>query len=44
VRPYKKAFSHKEAVRIIVEGKGTHFDLTLVNLFEEVAGTFRREP
>jgi putative two-component system response regulator len=42
-RPYKKAFSHEEAVRIILEGKGTHFDPTLVNLFEEVAGTFRRE-
>jgi putative two-component system response regulator len=43
-RPYKKAFSHAEAVRIITEGKGTHFDPALVNLFEEVAGTFRREP
>jgi putative two-component system response regulator len=41
-RPYKKAFSHEEAVRIIVEGKGTHFDPALVSLFEEVAGTFRR--
>jgi putative two-component system response regulator len=43
-RPYKKAFSHAESVRIIVEGKGTHFDPALVGLFEEVAGSFRREP
>jgi putative two-component system response regulator len=39
-RPYKKAFSHEDAVRIIVEGKGTHFDPTLVGVFEEVAETF----
>jgi putative two-component system response regulator len=42
-RPYKKPFSHEEAVRIITEGEGTHFDPTLVSLFEEIAGTFRRE-
>jgi putative two-component system response regulator len=42
-RPYKKAFSHEEAVRIILEGKGAHFDPALVILFEEVAGLFRRE-
>jgi putative two-component system response regulator len=42
-RPYKKPFSHEEAVRIILEGEGTHFDPKLVRLFEEVAGTFRRE-
>jgi putative two-component system response regulator len=40
VRPYKKAFSHEEAVRIIVKGRGTHFDPALVGLFEEVAETF----
>jgi putative two-component system response regulator len=42
-RPYKKAFSHEEAVKIIEEGKGTHFDPALVGLFEEVAGIFRQE-
>ncbi|MDR1241766.1 MAG: response regulator [Deltaproteobacteria bacterium] len=42
-RPYKKAFSHAESVRIIVEGKGTHFDPALVGLFEKVAGTFRQK-
>jgi len=34
-RPYKKAFSHDEAAKIIMEGRGTHFDPALVNLFEE---------
>lgn len=43
-RPYKKAFRHEEAVRIIVESKGTHFDPTLVGLFEEVAETFGKAP
>jgi putative two-component system response regulator len=41
-RPYKKAFSHDEAVRIIIEGKGTHFDPALVGLFEENSEVFRR--
>jgi putative two-component system response regulator len=41
-RSYKKAFSHEEAVKIIIEGKGTHFDPTLVSLFEECAEMFRQ--
>jgi len=36
-RPYKKAFSHEEAVKIISEGKGTHFDPVLVELFLSVS-------
>jgi putative two-component system response regulator len=32
-RPYKKAFSHEEAVTIITEGRGTQFDPNLVDLF-----------
>jgi putative two-component system response regulator len=32
-RPYKKAFTHEEAVKIITEGKGTHFDPSLVDVF-----------
>jgi putative two-component system response regulator len=32
-RPYKKAFTHEEAVRIITEGGGTQFDPALVELF-----------
>ena len=33
VRPYKKAFSHREAVEIMKEGRGTHFDPDLVVVF-----------
>ena len=36
-RPYKKAFSHEEAVNIIKEGKGTHFDPSLIDLFLSVS-------
>lgn len=32
-RPYKRPMSHEEAVQIIVEGRGTHFDPELVDLF-----------
>jgi putative two-component system response regulator len=34
VRPYKKAFDHESSVEIIRQGKGTHFDPMLVELFE----------
>ncbi|MDR1686039.1 MAG: response regulator [Desulfovibrio sp.] len=40
-RPYKKAFSHEQAAGIIKEGRGTHFDPVLADLFEEIAETFR---
>ena len=40
-RPYKRAFSHQDAVRIILDGKGTHFDPDLVSLFEQVAEQFQ---
>jgi len=33
VRPYKKAFSHEEAIQIIKEGRGTQFDPDLATLF-----------
>jgi len=42
VRPYKKAFSHEEAVLIILDGKGAHFDPALVNLLEQTAEQFRK--
>jgi putative two-component system response regulator len=32
-RTYKKAFSHRKAMEIILEGKGTFFDPSLVELF-----------
>jgi putative two-component system response regulator len=41
VRPYKKAFPHEEAVKIISEGKGTQFDPVLTDLFLEVADKFK---
>ena len=37
VRPYKKAFTHKEALNIIAEGKGIHFDPLVVEAFLETA-------
>ncbi|MDR2366607.1 MAG: response regulator [Deltaproteobacteria bacterium] len=40
-RPYKKALSHAEAVKVIIEGKGTHFDPVLVDVFAQVADEFR---
>ncbi|MDR2452079.1 MAG: response regulator [Candidatus Accumulibacter sp.] len=40
-RPYKKAFSHEEALRIMLEGRGVHFDPWLIDLFERVAESFR---
>ncbi|MDR3138672.1 MAG: response regulator [Treponema sp.] len=40
VRPYKKAFSHEEAVKIIVDGKGSHFDPTLIEIFLAIADRF----
>ena len=39
-RPYKKAFSHEEAVHIILEGSGKHFDPTLIDIFEKHASGF----
>ena len=32
-RPYKEAFSHEQAMRIIAEGRGTQFDPDLTDLF-----------
>jgi putative two-component system response regulator len=40
VRPYKKAFSHEQAVSIILEESGTHFDPALIRLFRQVADQF----
>ena len=41
-RPYKKAFSHEEALRIIVEEKGSHFDPVLVELFVKAADEIKK--
>jgi putative two-component system response regulator len=43
IRPYKKAFSHEEAVKIISEGSGIQFDPALVEVFMRVADRFKEE-
>jgi putative two-component system response regulator len=42
-RPYKRAFSHEEAVDIIAEGKGTHFEPELIDLFFSVSDEFKKQ-
>jgi len=42
-RPYKKAFSHEQAVDIITNDSGTHFDPKIVNAFLDVADDFEVE-
>jgi putative two-component system response regulator len=39
-RPYKKAFPREEAVEIIMQGSGTHFDPKLVEAFSHIAENF----
>lgn len=41
-RPYKRAFSHEEAVKIITEDSGTHFDPALIEVFLGAHDKFRR--
>jgi len=40
-RPYKVAFTHEEAVKIILEEKGTHFDPDLVDVFLKISDKFK---
>jgi len=42
VRPYKKAFTHEEACKIIEDGAGTFFDPALVDVFRKVKDEFAR--
>ena len=39
-RVYKEPFTHEKSVGIILEGKGTHFDPTLIDLFAAQHTTF----
>jgi putative two-component system response regulator len=39
-RPYKKPFTHEEAVKIIKDESGSHFDPALVELFVSVSDKF----
>lgn len=41
VRPYKRAFSHEDAVNLILEGRGTHFDPDMVDAFVRIQDDFR---
>jgi putative two-component system response regulator len=40
VRPYKKAFSTSESEKIIKDGRGSHFDPVLVDIFSDVSFIF----
>jgi len=40
VRPYKHSLAHAEALQIILDGTGTHFDPYLVTVFKEHADDF----
>jgi putative two-component system response regulator len=40
VRPYKEPISHEKAVNIIAEGKGSHFEPGLIDMFLLVADKF----
>ena len=37
-RPYRKALSHEDAVRIIMEDSGRHFDPAIAEVFYEIQG------
>ncbi len=41
-RVYKMPFPHQQAVQMIVQGKGTHFDPELVNAFLDIQDEFRQ--
>ena len=41
-RPYKKAFTHEEACRIIEDSAGSHFDPILVDLFVNIEDKFAK--
>ena len=40
-RPYKKAFTHEQAMDIITEGRGKHFDPELVDVFLSIEAEFK---
>lgn len=41
-RRYKPAFSHEDAVEIIVRNRGSHFDPAIVEAFQEIQGEFQK--
>ena len=40
-RPYKKAFSHEEAIKIMMDSSGKQFDPVIANLFYEAGDQFK---
>lgn len=42
-RPYKKAYSHEEAVNLIINGKNTMFDPKIIDIFEKIHFKFKEE-
>ena len=40
-RPYKQAYTHEEAVKMIIEGSGTQFEPALVDIFTKVSDRFK---
>jgi len=40
-RPYKRPYTHDQAVQIIKDGSGTHFDPKIVQAFLAVTEDFR---
>jgi len=40
-RPYKNAFTDEEAVNIIMENAGTHYDPKIAEVFFEVKDLFK---
>jgi len=43
IRPYKRSFTHEEAMRIIAEQSGTHFDPLLVESFLSISDVIYAE-
>ena len=41
-RPYRKAMSHEAAVKLILEGSGTHFDPAVADAFLRIAPALQR--
>ena len=42
-RPYKKAFSHNEALDIIIKGSAKHFDPNITKVFQEISDLIKTE-
>lgn len=40
-RPYKAPIPHDEVIRIIENGRGSHFDPELVDIFQDIHGEFK---